>query len=217
MERRILTNCVHVSVDSGFKTTLNEIKDSILENQVIVCYYRDPCKQSATDEKPASVRIVEMTPTAGHNEFAPLRSTRVRAILLTADGKLLFIKRVKPNSPPYWVAPGGGVEADETLLETLDRELREELGATVEVIERAFVLRHQKAGKDLEEHFFICKLVDYDLSLRHGPEFDDPERGEYLLDKVDIDNRALVKINIKTSELRDWLLENGHNLRSIAS
>jgi 8-oxo-dGTP pyrophosphatase MutT (NUDIX family) len=152
-----------------------------------------------------------------HNEFALPRSLRVRAILITDKGQVLFIKRVKPNVAPYWVAPGGGVEADESLLETLDRELREELGATIEVIDHAFMLRHHKAGKDLEEHFFVCKLVDYDLSLRSGPEFDDPARGEYVPDAVDISAAALDSINIKTEELRDWLLENSHTLRSITS
>ena len=57
---------------------------------------------------------------------------RVRAILLTERGTLMFIKRVKPDAPPYWVAPGGGVEdEDMSLIGTLHRELREELGASI--------------------------------------------------------------------------------------
>ena len=101
---------------------------------------------------------------------------RVRAILLTEDGKVLLIKRVKPNnSAPYWVAPGGGVEGgDADLVAALERELYEELGANATVLDTAFVLEHHKAGKHLEEHFFICLLQNYDLSKRYGPEFDDP-------------------------------------------
>ena len=118
------------------------------------------------------------------------RIQRVRAILLTGKGSLLLIKRIKPhkNEAPYWVAPGGGVELEDTDLEAaLARELPEELGAEVDVLEKGFVLRHEVAGKRLEEHFFICRLLGYDLSLRSGPEFDEPARGQYLPDGADSD------------------------------
>ncbi|HRF96091.1 MAG TPA: NUDIX domain-containing protein [Aggregatilineales bacterium] len=141
---------------------------------------------------------------------------RVRAILLTGTKSVMFIKRVKPNTPPYWVAPGGGVEdQDKTLLDTLYRELHEELGARVEVIQTAFVLEHQMGGKQLEEHFFICRLVDYDLTLREGPEFKDPKRGEYIPDEIPLLASELSNIHIKTPELADWLLQNLQVLRGI--
>ncbi|MDZ4670473.1 MAG: NUDIX domain-containing protein [Phototrophicales bacterium] len=141
---------------------------------------------------------------------------RVRAILLTSGKSVMFIKRIKPNTPPYWVAPGGGVEdIDETLLDTLHRELHEELGARVEVLKPAFVLEHNMAGKQLEEHFFICRLIDYDLTLREGPEFKDPKRGEFLPDEVPLVASELNNIHIKTPELADWILQNLQVLRGI--
>ncbi len=142
---------------------------------------------------------------------------RVRAILLTGKGSVLFIKRVKPsNCSPYWVAPGGGVEhADVDLIATLKRELFEELGAHAIVLEKAFVLEHQMAGKQLEEHFFICRLQDYDLSKRDGPEFADPKRGEFIPEEIPLNKLALNSINIKTPEMRDWMLDNLHVLRSL--
>ena len=135
---------------------------------------------------------------------------RVRAILLTKKGSVLFIKRVKPRqSSPYWVAPGGGVEhGDLNLFATLERELYEELGAVATVLDTAFVLEHRIAGKELEEHFFICLLEDYDISKRCGPEFDDPTRGEYIPVEVPLDVESLVNINIKTPKLRDWIVNN---------
>ena len=142
---------------------------------------------------------------------------RVRAILLTDDNQLLFIKRLKPNNrKPYWVAPGGGVETeDNNILDALHRELDEELGATIDVIQKGFVLRHYKGEKNLEEHFYICRLLDYDLSQRNGPEFDDPKRGQYIPDVVALTEKAINSLNIKTTELRDWLLENLHILRKL--
>lgn len=142
---------------------------------------------------------------------------RVRAILLTGNDSVLFIKRVKPHKPePYWVAPGGGVEhEDYDLLDTLDRELSEELGADVTVVDTAFVLEHQKGGKNLEEHFFICRLQGYDISKRNGPEFDDPARGEFIPDEVPLDPVALHVINIKTPEMREWMINNLDYLREL--
>jgi 8-oxo-dGTP pyrophosphatase MutT (NUDIX family) len=142
---------------------------------------------------------------------------RVRAILLTEKQEVLFIKRDKPDKPtPYWVAPGGGVEREDAgLLEALHRELDEELGATAEVLKHGFVLRHNIAEKNLEEHFFICRLLDYDLSLRNGPEFEDPNRGDYIPDAVALNSEAISALNLKTVELRDWLLNNLESLRNL--
>jgi len=139
---------------------------------------------------------------------------RVRAIILTDSGKLLFIRREKPNKPAYWVAPGGGVEEIDTdILSCLHRELYEELGARVEVITHAFELRHHKGGKNLEEHFYICRLISYDLNERHGPEFDDPARGEFIPVEVEIDPGVLRGLDFKTPELRDWIIDNLRHLR----
>lgn len=145
-----------------------------------------------------------------NTEEAQYIDRRVRAILLTGNDSVLFIKRVKPHKPvPYWVAPGGGVEHfDSDLYETLERELSEELGATATVVDTAFVLEHEKAGKQLEEHFFVCRLEDYDLSKRSGPEFEDPTRGEFIPDEVPLDDYALRSINIRTPEMRQWIVDN---------
>jgi len=142
---------------------------------------------------------------------------RVRAILLTGNDSVLLIKRVKPNnSATYWVAPGGGVEyQDADLMATLERELYEELGAIATVLDRAFVLEHQKAGKQLEEHFFVCRLLNYDLSKRYGPEFNDPARGEYIPEEVPLDAFELCRVNLKTPELRDWMIRKLDFLRAL--
>ena len=141
---------------------------------------------------------------------------RVRAILLAGDGSLLLIKRVKPGRAPYWVAPGGGVEwMDLDLIAALERELNEELGADASVLKTAFVLEHEKAGKQLEEHFFVCLLHQFDLSKRYGPEFRDPTRGEYIPEFIPLASAELEAINFKTPELREWMLQHLVYLRGI--
>ncbi len=154
--------------------------------------------------------LTELKPVSRVNQ-------RVRAILLTGDDSVLLIERIKPNgSASYWVAPGGGVEAgDADLIASLERELYEELGAVATVVRTAFVLEHFKAGKQLEEHFFVCHLHNYDLSKRYGPEFNDPANGEYLPVAVPLDALELQRVNIKTPELRAWMIRNLDLLRRL--
>jgi len=53
---------------------------------------------------------------------------RVRvSLLLRWHGRVLLCRQEKPGKE-YWLLPGGGVEAGETLEEALHRELGEELG-----------------------------------------------------------------------------------------
>ena len=51
----------------------------------------------------------------------------VRAVLLTPQAEVLLIKFVAPQRQ-FWLTPGGGAESDESALQTLRRELREEIG-----------------------------------------------------------------------------------------
>jgi ADP-ribose pyrophosphatase YjhB (NUDIX family) len=47
---------------------------------------------------------------------------RVRALPVTSGHDLLAIERIRPGRDPYWVLPGGGVEAGENLEAALARE-----------------------------------------------------------------------------------------------
>ncbi len=49
--------------------------------------------------------------------------------LVRRNGRIVLVHEVGPDdSEPCWMLPGGKVEAGESLLEALDRELREETG-----------------------------------------------------------------------------------------
>lgn len=58
----------------------------------------------------------------------------VRAIILTADDRILLCRHPVSEPPAgfVWAAPGGGVEAGETPVAALRRELREEVGLALD-------------------------------------------------------------------------------------
>ena len=69
-------------------------------------------------------------------------------ILTDRFGRVLVTRRAPDaHQGGLWEFPGGKVEADETLLEALARELGEELGVLVETTEALMVLEHDYGDK----------------------------------------------------------------------
>jgi len=57
------------------------------------------------------------------------------AVLVISDGKFLLGERNKKNCNGYWVIPGGGVKFGETIRDAAIREIKEETGLDVEIID----------------------------------------------------------------------------------
>jgi 8-oxo-dGTP diphosphatase len=91
---------------------------------------------------------------------------RVSAILMW-QGRILLCRQEKPGKE-YWLLPGGGVDAGETLVEALRRELREELGVTADVqFEGPVALVDSIAPKSLRSRKHVVHIIfAADLSHR---------------------------------------------------
>jgi ADP-ribose pyrophosphatase YjhB (NUDIX family) len=95
------------------------------------------------------------------NDMTVVRRKRVSVVILK-DGKVLFLRRVKPDRE-YFVIPGGGVENGESIEEALVREVKEEL--TLEVKKYRFLFSIEnvprssvtaiRAGSQDEYYFLI--------------------------------------------------------------
>jgi 8-oxo-dGTP diphosphatase len=71
-------------------------------------------------------------------------------ILIDDAGRVLVTRRAPgTHQGGLWEFPGGKVEVEETLLEALARELREELGVLVETTEALMVLEHDYGDKQV--------------------------------------------------------------------
>jgi len=98
----------------------------------------------------------------------PVRPAARVLLFDAADHLLLFRYRDdafdSSQMSEYWLSPGGGQEAGETLAQTAQRELAEECGITGLTFSHAIALRRialRVYGREkmlCEEHFFVARL-----------------------------------------------------------
>ena len=99
----------------------------------------------------------------------------VRALVVDDRKRLLMIRCRDPkleNAPTFWISPGGGIEADESPLQALARELHEEVGLDVHPQTTSQCVWHRRHlfhfnGKryDQREQFFYCPINHHHVTF----------------------------------------------------
>ena len=92
----------------------------------------------------------------------------VGAMLQNDDGRYLITQRPpKASLPLLWEFPGGRVEEGETDAQALAREIREEMGVDVTVLEQAMHTHHEYPKYDIDFRVFRCRLANANASIQH--------------------------------------------------
>ena len=100
-------------------------------------------------------------------------------IIEREDGKLLIALR-----PEYamlgglWEFPGGKQEKGETIQQTVERELHEELGVKVHAYKELMTLKHTYSHFSITMHAWFCKLVEGDPKPKSSQEIRWVKRSE---------------------------------------
>ena len=115
----------------------------------------------------------------------------------------------------YHVFPGGGWEEGETLEEGVAREVKEEFGIEVEVLEKIYEYEFPQQGNAQKEYFFLCKYISGEFGTGDGPEFNnDPkyaDRGKFIPEIIKRED--LEKINLLPGEIKEKFVEDAKNGR----
>ena len=85
----------------------------------------------------------------------------VAAAIIRRDEELLLTRRkADVHLPNLWEFPGGKVEPGESLSTALEREIREELGLRVRVLDEFYATTHHYASRSVDLHFFNCTILE---------------------------------------------------------
>lgn len=73
-------------------------------------------------------------------------------------GRYLYLMRNDPKHPDTWGLPGGRMEPNETLIESIIRECTEELGNMPEYIKLVPLEKFTTADQHFSYHTFFCSV-----------------------------------------------------------
>lgn len=126
---------------------------------------------------------------------------RVKAFIINSDNELLIIH----NNNTYQL-PGGHKNKDESLEESLKREIREEIGIDVEINDEPFMLITEYNKNFLNTDKNICnKIYYYEIITDELPRFD-------KLNLTELESRTGIKVNyVKLDDIENFIEESKTN------
>lgn len=127
------------------------------------------------------------------------RHIRVVGAMLERNEGCYLITQRPPNAslPLLWEFPGGKVEAGESDEVALARELKEEMGVEIVVLEETMHTQHNYPQYDIDFRVFRCRLRSPEAGIQHLKIYDHrwvtlEEMSQYRF--PDADARTLAKL-----------------------
>lgn len=131
--------------------------------------------------------------------------------ILIIDNKILLMHRIREvngKMEEYYVIPGGGVEENETYKEAAIREVKEEIGIDVKILQEEPLFT---VTRETEEHYYyLVEYISGEIGTGTGPEFTNPDyvqKGSYSPELIDIKNIISGKINMVPVETKNDFIE----------
>jgi 8-oxo-dGTP pyrophosphatase MutT (NUDIX family) len=135
---------------------------------------------------PAKLLLVEL-PNRHANDVPVVREA-VRAVVLDRDNRVLLFKAFPDStrSRHFWITPGGGVAAGESVTTALKRELLEECGLVADEIgpliwvrEHVFPMPDSGKATRQRERFYLVRVEEHEVDVSGWDDFERNFMGEH--------------------------------------
>ena len=95
-----------------------------------------------------------------------MRTVNVAAAVIIRDGKIFATERGYGDYKDGWEFPGGKIEENESPRDAVSREIEEELGVSIGVGDRIYVIEYDYPDFHLHMEAFACTLSGGEIELR---------------------------------------------------
>ena len=95
-----------------------------------------------------------------------MRTVNVAAAVMIRDGKIFATERGYGDYKDWWEFPGGKIEENESPRDAVSREIREELGVSIDVGDRIYVVEYDYPDFHLHMEAFACTITGGEIELR---------------------------------------------------
>ena len=95
-----------------------------------------------------------------------MRTVNVAAAVIIRDGKIFVTERGYGDYKDWWEFPGGKIEESESPRDAVVREIEEELGVSIGVGDRIYVIEYDYPDFHLHMEAFACTLSGGEIELK---------------------------------------------------
>jgi A/G-specific adenine glycosylase len=150
-----------------------EFNQALMELGALICLPKNPTCENCPLYKDCLANQLNLQGSRPVRKVkAPLPHLQVTAAVIQ-EGNLVFLAKRPPDGllGGMWEFPGGKQEKNESLPQTLRREIQEELNVSINVGEPIGIFNHAYTHYKVTLHAFFCTLNSHDFQLSFHTEF----------------------------------------------